>query len=131
MMYSYLPYATPAANYTLSVTPHNVLTEEGTRKTLIQETDAGAKEGILLSGNTVFRVTLEWNNISEADSATIMDFWLHTSKGSFGVNTFKWAHPTDNHTYIVRFDGPPKRSIRPGGLHDVQSVTLLVEAYFS
>lgn len=128
-MHSYLTTVTPDyATTTLSIKPHGDLSEEGGRKVSMQEMDDGKKEAIMLGGATSFRVPIEWLKLSETNSATIMDFWLDTAKGAFGSRTFKWLHPTDGYTYVVRFDSstPPKRTLRENR-YDVKNATLIVE----
>ena len=42
------------------------------------------------------------------------------------AESFKWTHPTDGHTYVVRFDCDLPRSIRIPEIHGVTNVRLKV-----
>lgn len=128
-MYDYLPTKTAEYTTALTLTPQNVLEEEGGRHVQFNESDSGVMEAVLLAGQTTFTVTLEWENMSAAESDTVMDYYLDPAKGAFGARTFLWQHPIDgaSHLYVVRFLGKLKRSIRSTNWRDIKSVQLLVE----
>lgn len=138
-MHNYLPVK--VADYTattLSLTPHNVMDDEGGRPVQLNETDSGTHEAILLAGSTTFTVTLEWENMTAVEAGLVMDFYLDAGdgvttfgKGAYGSRTIQWTHPTDGHTYVARFLGKLKRSTRSAGLRDIKSVQLLIEGKVS
>lgn len=114
-MYDYLP--TKAADYstsTLSVSPSEVIPEEGGRPVLLNESDSGTIEAITLSTANSFTVTLAWAVISPADAATIVDFYYDAAKGDCGAKTILWQHGCDGHTYVARFLGKLPREWRVG-----------------
>ena len=119
---------TPDYNATLSVTPQQVITEAGEKHQVAHIGDDDSEEIISFSDDSIFFVTLKWNNLSEADAGTIFDFYHDSSKANGMARSFKWAHPgeTDSHTYIVRFATPLSRSIKPGFLFGVASVKLKI-----
>lgn len=127
-MYDYL--STISADYsttTLSVEPSNVLMEIGDKSQVINIGDDGSEERISLVDTPMFNVTLQWDAISSSDAGTVLDFYLDASKGNGQARSFKWEHPTDGHTYVVRFAGPIKRKYRAGfSVHGIESITLRV-----
>lgn len=131
-MYDYLSAA--SADYTtttLSVDPQNVLTEEGEKVGVIHKSDAIDEERISFSNDSVFVVTLQWDAISESDAGTIVDFYHDASKGNGMSRTFQWAHPSDGHTYVVRFDGKLPRTIYPAAYQGITNIKLMVLGYVS
>lgn len=103
-MASYLSSVT--ADYTtteLSVTPQQIMEESLILDQVIHESDGGGISVVTLSGNVYFDVTLQWDTISEVDSATIIDFWADSGKGNGMARTFYWQHPLDSNTYTVQF----------------------------
>lgn len=125
-MYDYLTAAVPDKDATLLVRPQNVLNEEPIKNQVIHIADDDSEERISLSSKTVFYVSMVWNRLREADSGTIMDFWLDSAKGDGKLNSFKWAHPTDGHTYVVRFDTNVVREIKQANIHGVVTIKLKV-----
>lgn len=129
-MYDYLTNV--SADYTsanLDVTPQKVLVEEGSKRVKINIGDDGSEERIALSSSTVFFVTLQWDVLSEADAGTIVDFYNDSAKANGNARSFQWDHPTDGHTYVVRFDGPLSRSISVPTIHGIKQVKLKVLGY--
>lgn len=127
-MAAYLP-GTATADYTtttLNLAPHSVMTEASEKNQEIHYADDGSEQRISHSDSNIFWVTLQWNNITEDEVGTIADFYYDSSKGNGIVRTFKWAHPTDSNTYIVRFDASVSRQIRTAGLYDISSIKLRV-----
>jgi len=126
-MYDYVSTVTPDYSAaTLSLTPHNVMSELSEKNQVIHTADDNSEERISLSDDNIFRVTLAWEVITEAEAGTIVDFYYDSTKGNGIARTFKWDHPTDGHTYVVRFDGKIIRQIRPASLYDIKSITLRV-----
>jgi len=126
-MYDYVSTVTPDYSATtLSLTPHNVMSELSEKNQVIHTADDNSEERISLSDDNIFRVTLAWEVITESEAGTIVDFYYDSAKGNGIARTFKWNHPTDDHTYVVRFDGKITRQIRPASLYDIKSITLRV-----
>lgn len=93
------------ADYTtveLSVTPDNVMTEEGKKNQIIHEFDDGTVNVVTLS-DSYFTVTLQWGLISSSDKDSILDMFHSETKANGMARTFYWQHPIDGHTYVVRF----------------------------
>ena len=110
-MYDYLSNVSADNNQTLSLAPQQVITEIGTKNQVIHLADDGSEERIGLATDSIFYVTLQWNNISESDSGTLVDFYHNASYGNARLESFKWSHPTDGHTYVVRFDSDLTRDL--------------------
>lgn len=128
-MYDYVSAVTPDYDVTLDVSPQDVLTEDGSKSQVIHEADDGSEERISLGDDaSVFYVTLMWKRKDSEDIATIFDWWHDTSKANGRVRSFKWNHPTDGHTYVVRFASNAPRSIYgPSAFgHGIGTVTLRV-----
>lgn len=130
LMYDYLSYKAPDYAYTLSIAPNNEISEDGGRKVQINEADSGTPEVVVLGGSTTFDVDLEWENISKADSDTILDIYHDANKGAWGSRTFRWAHPTDTHVYTVRFIGKVPRVTNMMNYRTI-TAKIRVEGYYS
>lgn len=88
--------------------------------------DDGSEERIALATTVVFFVTLQWDALAAADSGTIMDFYFDAAKGNGRTESFQWDHPTDGHTYVVRFDCDFSRPMKPRFIHQVKNIRLKV-----
>jgi len=128
-LYDYLSTVTPDySTTTLSVSPSDVIVEEGEKSAVILTGDDGSEERIALSNTSIFFITLRWNNKDSSDAGTIIDFYHDPTKGNGISRTFKWTAPADagGHTYVVRFAGKLNRSISVPGLHTIPDVRLKV-----
>jgi len=125
-MYDYIATVTADNNQTLSVQPSRMITETGSFKGAVHEGDDGSEEVISFSATPIFYVTLYWDNRLAADIGTVFGFYFNASYGGNG-KSFKWSHPTDGHTYVVRFDGPLSRTIMNPEIHGVPSCKLKVK----
>lgn len=126
-MYDYLDIVAPDySTTTLSVSPQRVFTEWGEKNQVVHLFDDGSERGISLSDDSIFTVRLQWADISEADAGTIVDFFHDTSKANGITRSFKWDHPTDEHTYVVKFRSALPRSIYVEGSHGITEVDLKV-----
>ena len=128
-MYDYL--TTVTADYsatTLSVAPHEVLSEMGGFSDIIFTSDDGTtEERIAISPVPYFNVTLIWRAVSDSDAGTIQDFYYDTAKAYGRTRTFKWQHPSDGHTYVARFLSETlERLLYPHAWHELPSVQLRV-----
>ena len=110
-MYDYLSQVTADNNVTLAVTPNKVIVEEGSKNQSIRMGDDGSEERVSLSDDSIFYCILIWTRKNESDAGTIMDFYHNVGYGNGNTESFKWTHPTDGHSYVVRFDGPLDRHL--------------------
>jgi len=127
-MYDYLSVVAPDNDVTLSTPePQDVLTEKGLINQEIHLGDDGSEERVGFSTAAIFYVTLVWSALTAADSGTILDFYFDAAKGNGRIESFKWDHPTDGHTYVVRFDSDLSRPQKSGGrIHAIKSVRFKV-----
>jgi len=122
-MFDYLNAVT--ADYTtatLSVTPQQVMTEIGTKNQVVHTADDNSEEYISFSNDSIFYVTLQWEILTESDAGTIFDFFHDASKGNGITRTFYWEHPTDGHTYVVRFADALPRTITHPELYGINQI---------
>ena len=91
-------------------------------------TDSGAETRISLGDDTTwFWAKLEFSMLSStSDVGTVFDLYHDTAKANGIVNSIKWAHPTDGHTYVVRFAAGVERTLFNSGIHGIPYVTLRV-----
>ena len=69
----------------------------------------GSINTVNLSDTVYFDGYLQWpKGISAADAGTVMDFYANSSKADFKRKSIYWEHPTDGHTYVIKFRGPIK-----------------------
>ena len=127
-MYDYLSVVAPDNDVTLSTPlPQDVLTEKGLINQEIHLGDDGSEERVGFSTAVIFYVTLVWKALEAADSGTILDFYFDAAKGNGRIESFKWSHPTDGHTYVVRFNCDLARLWKAGGkIHEISSVSFKV-----
>lgn len=123
-MYDYLSAVTPDYNSYFSVSPQEVLTEEGYKKQEIHIGDDGSEERISYSSASIFYIIMKWNGLSKADADTIVDFYHSESKGNGMARTFLFSHPTDGHTYVIRFDSMLPRTI--SAIHSFNNIKFRV-----
>jgi len=110
-MYDYLSVVTADNDVTLSIKPSEVV-EELFRNQEIHEGDDGSEEVVTLDTDVVGYVTVRFPKLTAADAGTILDFYLSDSKGNCMAESFKWEHPSDGHTYVVKFRSDVKRTLR-------------------
>jgi hypothetical protein len=126
-MYDYLNTVAPDYDGTLNVTPQNVMVEKTTWKQNVQETDDGTEQ-VLSLGGPHFLVSLQWTSLNESDAGTITDFYNDSAKGKGFARSFKWDHPTDEHTYVVKFrSAMQKRYVAQKGVYrEISEIKLKV-----
>ena len=88
---------------TLSVNPNRMMHEQGRKKQRIIEADDDTTVVVELSTGVTFYVMLIWEKRKATDMESIFDLYFDTNKADGMKNTFQWEHPTDGHTYVVRF----------------------------
>lgn len=115
-IYDYVSTVVPDYSTTaLSVNPQKVLVEDVEKNQEVHGFDDGSERVINYDDDFVFHVSLQWGTgISEADAGTILDFFADTSKGNGFARSFKWDHPEDGHTYVVKFRSKLRRRYKAG-----------------
>lgn len=127
-IWDYLPSATVTADYqdtTLSITPDQVLVEEGQRNQIKHVGDDGSEEIIELDDTPVFIVTLQWDVQEEADSGTIFDFYWAENKAKCLARSFYWESP-DGHKYTVKFNSELPRQRKVANSYAIPPVKLKI-----
>jgi WD40 repeat protein len=125
-MYDYVSTVSPDIDVTLSVTPQGIIVEEGGKNMEVHKFRGGAEEVIILSEQSVFFISLQWNALSAADSGTIFDIYHDPAKADGIAKSFKWAHPTDGHTYVVKFREPLRRFKQNAAIYGFYTLKLKV-----
>lgn len=131
-MFDYLDAAT--ADYTLatlSVTPQQVLVETGSKNQVVHQADDNSEEYISFSNDSIFYVSLQWEILTESDAGIIFDFFHDSAKGNGITRTFYWEHPTDGHTYVVRFADALPRTISYPELYGIQQIRFKILGKYS
>ena len=105
-MYDYLSSATPGYDAFLGVEPQEVLPEISEKDQTILEGDGREKIIISHSDDSIFYLTLRWRYLEDTDAGVIFDFFNDSNKANGMVRSFKLAHPTDGHNYVIRFVEP-------------------------
>jgi len=128
-MADYLPNQTADYNgVILSVEPQRTMTETSKKHQTKHEGDDGTIVVTTLSSQSYFIVTLQWYLITIAESDLIFDLWNDPGKANGIGRTFQWEHPTDGHTYVVRFEGDISKGYTSGIVADrgISSIRLRV-----
>ena len=128
-MYDSLSVVAADVDYTLDVKPHQVLTERVRRNQVIHKGDDSSKQVITLDGGAdEWETILIFTKISESEAGTILNSFTDSAKGDGIANTFKWAHPSDGHTYVVRHASPDlPRGLYPEGRFGYGEIRFYVE----
>lgn len=103
-MYDFLSTVTPDVDVTLSLTPQGQIRESGTKNQIVHVADDNSREVVSLSDDSIFYLYVPYNALSEADAGTIFDMYHDAAKANGRENSIKFQHPTDGHTYVVKFD---------------------------
>ena len=126
-MYNYLsPKTADYQTTTLSFGLENTMPQKGNKSQVLHEFDDGSITVVGLSSNSYFDVSINLGYVSTTDKATIMDFWHNSAKADGMRRTFYWDHPTDEHTYTVRFMSELEIDYVNINI-DIPSITLRVE----
>lgn len=128
-MASYLD--TKVADYVateLTITPHNMIIEEGQKRQYFHEYDSGDME-VVTTASSFFTIQIQWDWLEYSDAATILDFFHDTAKANAMKNTFYWVHPIDDNTYVVRFgtDLSLVDDVSKPNAKVIPQITLLIE----
>jgi len=127
-MYDYLATIAADNNQTLTVSPRKVIVETGYKNQVIHKMDDNSEERIDFGTANIseFDVTLPFTSLTASDAGTLMLFWHNSGYGNGCTKTFKWAHPEDTHTYVIRFDCDLPRAIKYYGEHEIANVKIKV-----
>jgi len=129
-MASYLSQKTPDYDAFLPNLPVSSFSESVTVTTNILEVDSGDEERIQIS-QPDFRVTLNLSKLTRSQIEELIEFYTNETKANGKMRSFKWTHPVDGHTYVVRFDTDLIDVVRHGLFTDELSITLRVLGYSS
>lgn len=127
-MYRYL--TEKEADYTpetLDIPCQVSLPETGDKQQVVHVFDDGSISVIGLSTTSFFDLQLQWSYISESDKDVILSLWHSASKADGRRRTIYWEHPTDNHTYTIRFMSELKIERFPGLIMSLGPVNIRVE----
>ncbi len=127
-MADYLDVVTPDYDWTLDITPQNVMVEQGEKNQIVHEYDDG-KIQVVTKSDSIFIVTLEWKTITNANAEIILALWHDSAKANGLERTFKWQHPIEDTVYVVQFiEQPLQQKIVGGkpGYKEIPSVKLRV-----
>ena len=109
-MYDYLETVTPDyATTSLSIKCQQVIQEDGQLNQVIHLGADGSEEVVTYSTKKIFYVTLIFAVRTSSDIGIIVDFYFDPAKANGIAKSFKWVHPTDGHTYVVKFREPLSR----------------------
>jgi len=111
-MYDYLSVVAPDNDETLSTPKPSKVIEDPIRNQEIHEGDDGSEEVVTLATAVIYYVTVLFPKLKASDAGTILDFYLDDSKGNCMAESFKWDHPSDGHTYVVKFRSNAKRTLQ-------------------
>jgi hypothetical protein len=109
-MWDYLDSLTSDSSATLTVSPQEVLMEEGFKNQIVRTGDDGSEEVVTLSSKNLFYATLQFPRKNASDIGTVLDFYFDAAKGDGKSRTFRWQH-VDGHVYVVRFADEIRREI--------------------
>ena len=124
-MAHYLSYKEPDYDAEFPNLPIESLTESIDIEYNIMETEDNDEERIAM-GEPSFIVTLNFPNLSKSQVATLFDFYFNEDKANGKINSFKWTHPIDGCTYVVRFDTDLESSFKKGFFAEEFSIDLRV-----
>ena len=112
---------------TLDITPNKVLTVVGAKAQVIHEMDDGSVAVVSESDTSAYQVQLQWDVLTEAEHAIIMDYWHNPLKANGMKRTFKWLHPITLVVYVVRFLTDLSSTHNTHEYKDISTITLAVE----
>ncbi len=128
-MWDYLDEVTPQLDEELTVDCQASMPFQGSKNQKIRYTDDNKPKVSTRSSTSVFFIQLQWENIPEADSDTVIDMYHNVAKANGTARSFKWTNYSEAipRTYTVRFTGPLPGTVYPWGQHQFTNIKLLVE----
>lgn len=123
-MYDYLNVVSPDVAITLGagayeIHPQGVIVEMGAKNQVVHMADDASEQRVSFDDDSIMWVVLSWEHITESEAGTLIDFYYDSAKGNGRHKSFRWEHPTDGHTYVVRFDCDMERQRKA---HDVWGI---------
>jgi len=128
-MVDYLPYKEPDYDAEFPDLPVESFSENIDIECKIIETEDNGEERIAMS-EPFFIVTLNFPQLNKNQIAMLFDFYFNENKANGKINSFKWTHPTDGCTYVVRFDTDLESSFKKGFYTDSFSIDLRVLGWY-
>jgi len=123
--YDYLTTISPDYSATtLSVTPQGIMYEDGSKNVIVHRGDDRSRQSIIFSSDSIIYARLTWTALSRSDSGTIFDFYHDPNKACAQARSFKWAHPTDSHTYVVYFASTLSRFKQNASIYGFNGIIL-------
>ena len=101
--YDYLSIITADYDYTLTIKAQGNITEEGIKNQYLHRGDNNSREAITIFSGSMWFVSWDWAQLSEADAGTVLDLYHDSAKANGIAKTFKWSGH-DGHPYVVAFD---------------------------
>ena len=108
-IYDYVSTITPDYNAAIGILPQGDVTEESVKSQVVHYGVDQSEERISFGTTSTFFINLSWNQLTEANSGTIMDWYNDPTKANGTQRSFKYAWG-DGHTYVVRFASNLPRS---------------------
>jgi len=103
-IYDYVSTVVPDYDSTLDIAHQDFTIEMGSKNEVVHTADDSTDRIVDLSDESIFFVKFPYKYLSEANSGTIFDLYHDEDKANGKGKSFKWDHPQDGHTYVVRFD---------------------------
>lgn len=106
---------TPDYDAALSVSAQVEVGEEGGFIEEVFDADSGDDadaQTVRMNSDPQFFFTLQFPRKSAADLGTLWDWYFDTAKASGTSRSFKWTHPVDGNTYVVKFADRLTRGVR-------------------
>jgi len=106
---------TPDYNVVLAVSAQVEVTEEGGFIEEVFDADSGDDadaQTVRMATDPQFFFTLQFPRKSAADLGTLWDWYFDPAKASGTSRSFKWTHPVDGETYVVKFADRLSRGVR-------------------
>jgi hypothetical protein len=76
----------------------------GNFNVVVLEADDDAETRIILGTAPRAWIDYPFKALSQSDAGTLFEFFYDAAYGGGIAYSFKLTHPTDGHTYVVRFD---------------------------
>ena len=108
-VYDYISTITPDYNAAIGILPQGEIVEESLKSGIVHIGVDGSEERIAFGTASTFFININWNQLTESNSGTIMDFYNDSAKANGMQRSFKYTWG-DGHTYVVRFASALPRS---------------------
>jgi hypothetical protein len=128
-MWDELSEVSPDYDYLLDIRPTTEYIEEGDCNQVVHQGDDDSDAVVTISSDSVFYVSIQFENISESDAGTIMDLYHDSSKANRRARSFKWKNYgeySDSHDYTVKFVSAPRRIVKSPFNYTVDTIKLKV-----